>query len=94
MAEYDLLAIGNAIVDVIARCDDAFLTDNKIQKSGMTLIDTERAEDLYGAMGPAIETSGGSSLPAPLTEKAKNCISSLDADPSCGTPLIRAVGRV
>lgn len=60
MAEYDLLAIGNAIVDVIARCDDAFLTDNKIQKSGMTLIDTERAEDLYGAMGPAIETSGGS----------------------------------
>ncbi|SMC84394.1 Sugar or nucleoside kinase, ribokinase family [Fulvimarina manganoxydans] len=60
MAEYDLLAIGNAIVDVIARCDDAFLTDNNIQKSGMTLIDTERAEELYGAMGPAIETSGGS----------------------------------
>ncbi len=60
MAEYDLLTIGNAIVDVISREDDSFLEREKIQKGGMTLIDAERAEQLYGAMGPAVETSGGS----------------------------------
>ncbi|MBP0617325.1 adenosine kinase [Jiella mangrovi] len=60
MAEYDLLTIGNAIVDVISRETDGFLEREKIQKGGMTLIDAERAEQLYAAMGPAIETSGGS----------------------------------
>lgn len=60
MAEYDLLTIGNAIVDIISREDDAFLENEKIQKGGMTLIDAERAEQLYAAMGPAVETSGGS----------------------------------
>ncbi|NDW03806.1 adenosine kinase [Jiella pacifica] len=60
MAEYDVLTIGNAIVDIISREDDAFLEREKIQKGGMTLIDAERAEQLYAAMGPAVETSGGS----------------------------------
>ncbi|MBO0904640.1 adenosine kinase [Jiella sonneratiae] len=60
MAEYDLLAIGNAIVDVISRGDDAFLERENIQKGGMTLIDAARAEELYAAMGPGVETSGGS----------------------------------
>ncbi|MBO0663570.1 adenosine kinase [Jiella sp. MQZ9-1] len=60
MAEYDLLTIGNAIVDVIARGDDAFLAKEGIQKGGMTLVDAERAEHLYAAMGPGVETSGGS----------------------------------
>ncbi|MCB8838033.1 adenosine kinase [Aurantimonas sp. VKM B-3413] len=60
MAEYDVLTIGNAIVDIIARCDDAFLQAEEVQKGGMTLIDAGRAEHLYGRMGPAIETSGGS----------------------------------
>lgn len=60
MSQFDVLCIGNAIVDIIARCDDAFLDDNSIIKAAMNLIDTERAELLYAAMGPAIETSGGS----------------------------------
>jgi sugar/nucleoside kinase (ribokinase family) len=60
MSQYDVLCIGNAIVDIIARCDEAFLVDNAIIKGAMNLIDSERAELLYGRMGPAIEASGGS----------------------------------
>lgn len=60
MTQYDVLCIGNAIVDIIARCDDAFLNDNAIIKGAMNLIDAERAEHLYARMGPAIEASGGS----------------------------------
>ena len=60
MAEYDVLTIGNAIVDIIARAEDGFLEREKIQKGGMTLIDAKRAEQLYAAMGPGVETSGGS----------------------------------
>ena len=58
--KYDVLTIGNAIVDIIARTDDAFLVEQDITKGGMTLIDMARAEQLYSDMGPAIETSGGS----------------------------------
>jgi sugar/nucleoside kinase (ribokinase family) len=60
MSHYDVLCIGNAIVDIIARCDEAFLTENGIIKGAMNLIDTQRAELLYSRMGPAIEASGGS----------------------------------
>ena len=60
MADYDVLCVGNAIVDIIARCDEAFLSDNAIVKGAMNLIDAERAELLYSRMGPAIEASGGS----------------------------------
>ena len=60
MTSIDVLCIGNAIVDIIARCDDAFLADNEIIKAAMNLIDAERAELLYSRMGPAIEASGGS----------------------------------
>jgi sugar/nucleoside kinase (ribokinase family) len=60
MSHYDVLCIGNAIVDIIARCDEAFLTGNGIVKGAMNLIDAERAELLYSRMGPAIEASGGS----------------------------------
>ncbi|MGE7370245.1 adenosine kinase [Neorhizobium sp. NPDC001467] len=60
MSRFDVLTIGNAIVDIIARCDDAFLTDNGITKAAMNLIDAERAERLYALMGPAHEASGGS----------------------------------
>jgi sugar/nucleoside kinase (ribokinase family) len=56
----DLLAIGNAIVDVIAREDDGFLERHGLVKGSMALVDAERAELLYGDMGPAVETSGGS----------------------------------
>ena len=59
-AQYDVLGIGNAIVDVIARVDDEFVDRNKLVKGSMNLIDEARAEELYGAMGPAVEISGGS----------------------------------
>lgn len=57
---YDVAAIGNAIVDVIAPCDDAFLTAQGLVKNSMQLIDEDQAERLYGHMAPGIETSGGS----------------------------------
>jgi adenosine kinase len=58
--KYDVLGIGNAIVDVIARAEDDFLVKQKMQKGGMALIDEPRAEAIYDAMGPAVESSGGS----------------------------------
>jgi sugar/nucleoside kinase (ribokinase family) len=57
---YDVLAIGNAIVDVLAETTDAFIDSEGLNKGGMTLIDADRAGSLYGAMGPAREISGGS----------------------------------
>ncbi len=60
MSQYDVLCIGNAIVDIIARCEESFLVDNAIIKGAMNLIDADRAELLYSRMGPAIEASGGS----------------------------------
>ncbi len=59
-ARYDVLGIGNAIVDVLARTDDDFLVRQSMRKGAMTLIDEERATALYEAMGPAVEISGGS----------------------------------
>ncbi len=56
----DLVAIGNAIVDVIAPVEDSFLAKNGVQKGVMTLVDQERAVALYDAMPPAQEVSGGS----------------------------------
>lgn len=60
MATFDVLCIGNAIVDILARTDDVFLETNGIIKGAMNLIDAERAELLYSRMGPATEMSGGS----------------------------------
>ena len=60
MSEFDVLCIGNAIVDIIARAEDDFLHENSIIKGAMNLIDADRAELLYDRMGPAVETSGGS----------------------------------
>ena len=60
MPDYDVLCIGNAIVDIIAQCEEEFLETNGIIKGAMNLIDTHRAELLYSRMGPAIEASGGS----------------------------------
>ena len=56
----DVVGIGNAIVDVIAHCDEAFIARMNLNKGAMTLIDTARANTLYDAMGPAVEISGGS----------------------------------
>ena len=57
---YDVAAIGNAIVDVIASSSEDFLKDQGLPKGGMTLIDGARATELYAAMGPGGESSGGS----------------------------------
>ncbi|HEY5167520.1 MAG TPA: adenosine kinase [Pseudolabrys sp.] len=57
---YDVLGIGNAIVDVIAPAEDDFLVAHGMHKGTMALIDEERAETIYQAMGPAMESSGGS----------------------------------
>jgi sugar/nucleoside kinase (ribokinase family) len=57
---YDVLGIGNAIVDLLARAEDDFLVKQRMHKGGMQLIDEARAEAIYDAMGPAIEVSGGS----------------------------------
>jgi adenosine kinase len=57
---FDVLGIGNAIVDVIARAEDDFLVRHGMHKGAMALIDADRAEAIYDAMGPATESSGGS----------------------------------
>jgi len=59
-SRYDVLGIGNAIVDVIARADDDFLVAQGMRKGAMMLIDEPRAQAIYDAMGPATESSGGS----------------------------------
>ncbi|MGA7657424.1 MAG: adenosine kinase, partial [Methylocella sp.] len=57
---FDVLGLGNAIVDVISRTDDDFLAAQGLHKGGMMLIDETRAEALYQAMGPVTIVSGGS----------------------------------
>jgi sugar/nucleoside kinase (ribokinase family) len=56
----DIVAIGDAIVDVIATCDESFLEQRGFAKGSMRLLTDEEARDLYGAIGPAREISGGS----------------------------------
>jgi sugar/nucleoside kinase (ribokinase family) len=57
---YDVVAIGNAIVDILGRCDDDFLQRHGAIKGHMRLVDAETVARLYNSMGPAIEISGGS----------------------------------
>jgi sugar/nucleoside kinase (ribokinase family) len=57
---FDVLGIGNAIVDVVSRADDAFLSKHDMRKGSMTLIDATQAESLYAAMPTGQESSGGS----------------------------------
>ncbi len=56
----DILGIGNAILDVQARTEDHFLAAQGMAKGGMALVDTESADRIYAAMGPGVESSGGS----------------------------------
>jgi adenosine kinase len=58
--KYDVLAIGNAIFDVLVKTDESFLSRHGMTKGGMALIDEPRAAAIYGDMGPATEMSGGS----------------------------------
>ncbi|KHL24706.1 carbohydrate kinase [Croceibacterium mercuriale] len=57
---YDVIAIGNAIVDVMAPAEDALIARLGLNRGGMTLVDEAQADTLYDAMGPAREISGGS----------------------------------
>jgi len=57
---FDVVGIGNALVDILARVEDEFLVENGVEKGIMTLIGTGRAAELYSKMGPATEISGGS----------------------------------
>jgi sugar/nucleoside kinase (ribokinase family) len=57
---YDVAAIGNAIVDVIAPATDAWLVENGLDKGAMMLVDPARSAELYGKMQAAVEASGGS----------------------------------
>ena len=56
----EVVAIGDAIVDVIATCDDRFIEERGLVKGSMQLLTTSQADELYAAMGPAREISGGS----------------------------------
>jgi sugar/nucleoside kinase (ribokinase family) len=58
--ELDVVAIGNAIVDVLAHADDEFLARHEMTKGSMQLIDADLAHALYADMGPGVEMSGGS----------------------------------
>jgi len=58
--QFDVVGIGNAIVDVLAKADDSTLQEMGLAKGAMTLIDAETAEKLYGMMGDGLEVSGGS----------------------------------
>lgn len=58
--KYQIVGIGNAMVDILARCDDGFLANAGIEKGIMQLIDMQRAVELYDQIGPAREVSGGS----------------------------------
>ena len=59
-SRYDVVGIGNALVDVIAHAGDDFLDEHGLVKGSMELIETERAVHLYRALGTAVEMSGGS----------------------------------
>ena len=59
-ARFDVLGIGNAIVDVVAAAEDDFLSRHTMRKGAMRLISAEAAEALYAAMPPGQESSGGS----------------------------------
>ena len=56
----DVLALGNAIVDVLSHVDDTVIDGLPVNKGGMTLIGAVEAQDLYGTLGPGVECSGGS----------------------------------
>jgi sugar/nucleoside kinase (ribokinase family) len=58
--ELDVVAIGNALVDVLSHATEQFVADQGVPKGSMQLVDEARARTLYEAMGPAVEISGGS----------------------------------
>ena len=60
MSRFDVLAIGNALVDVLVHADDEFIARTGVVPGAMTMVDAARSDEIYAEMGPATETSGGS----------------------------------
>ena len=60
MQQFDLLGIGNAVIDVLYETDEKFIKENQLKKGIMTLIDEEKAEKFYSLLKQGIEISGGS----------------------------------
>src|SRR5215813_4987668 len=70
-AKYDVLGIGNAIFDVLVQTDEKFLSDHRMTKGGMTLIDEARAAAIYRDMGPSTQMSGGSAAAPPMSARSR-----------------------
>ncbi len=64
MTTYDVVAIGNALVDVISHESHEFVRELGLEPGSMTLVDADRVDELYAKLGPALETSGGSAANA------------------------------
>jgi sugar/nucleoside kinase (ribokinase family) len=60
MSRFDVCAIGNAMVDVLAHEDDAFVIRAAVERGSMSLVDAQRSDEIYGHMSPTVEISGGS----------------------------------
>ena len=58
-ARYDVIGIGNAIVDIIGRCDEAYLATIGASKGSMRLVGADDVKNIYATMGSAVEVSGG-----------------------------------
>ena len=84
-ARHDIVGLGNAIIDVIAPCDDDFLATHGLRKGMMRLIDEATAEKLYGAMGQTTIVSGGSAANTVIGAAKLGCraafIGKVKADP-------------
>jgi sugar/nucleoside kinase (ribokinase family) len=60
MSRFDVVAVGNALVDVLSYEDDEFVVRTEVERGAMTMVDAARSEEIYAEMGPATEVSGGS----------------------------------
>ena len=60
MQKFDLLGIGNAVVDILYKVDEEFIINNNLKKGTMTLIDEKKAKEFYSFLKKGIEVSGGS----------------------------------
>jgi sugar/nucleoside kinase (ribokinase family) len=60
VTDFDVLAVGNALVDVLSHEGDDFVARTGIERGAMTMVDADRSDEIYAAMGPATEVSGGS----------------------------------
>jgi sugar/nucleoside kinase (ribokinase family) len=60
VSRFDVLTLGNALVDVLVHADDDFVARTGVEPGAMTMVDAARSDEIYAEMGPAIEISGGS----------------------------------